>query len=67
MPSNMAGGEGGGLADGKVPFLLNVPYSSAPVKSMGGSRKTKKAKKGKKSRKAKKSKKGKKSKKTRKN
>ena len=76
MPSNMAGGEGGGLADGKVPFLLNVPYSSAPVKTMGGSRKKSKksrkskAKKSKKTRKAKKSKKtrkAKKSKKTRRN
>jgi len=70
MPSNMAGGEGGGLADGKTPFLLNVPYSSEPVKSMGGSRrKNRKSKKAKKSKakKTRKAKKSKKSKKTRKN
>jgi hypothetical protein len=60
MPSNMAGGEGGGLADGKTPFLLNVPYSSAPVKSIGGSRRKSKSKKSKKTKKSK-------SKKTRKN
>lgn len=28
LPSDLAGGNGGGLADGQTPFALNVPYSS---------------------------------------
>ena len=61
MPSDMAGGDSGTLADGKTPFFLNVPYSSANVanpacsKTGGKRRKTRrnrrKSKKSKKSRK----------------
>ena len=29
LPSDLAGGTGGGLADGQTPFALNVPYSSS--------------------------------------
>jgi len=29
LPSDLAGGKGGMLADGQTPFALNVPYSSA--------------------------------------
>lgn len=49
MPSNSYGGNVGSLADGKTPFLLNVPYSTAGVasgacvKTGGGSRKNRKA------------------------
>ena len=48
-PSNSYGGSVGNLADGKTPFLLNVPYSTtnvasgACVKTGGGSRKNRKA------------------------
>jgi hypothetical protein len=64
MPSDMAGGQSGTLADGKTPFLINVPYSSinganpACVKTGGkrrsrrsSRRKNRKGKKSKKSRK----------------
>jgi hypothetical protein len=59
VPSDAAGGSSGTLADGKTPFLLNVPYDTTPKVSSactktGGSRKgrkTRKAKKSKKSRK----------------
>jgi len=44
VPSDTVGGLGGVLADGKTPFLLNVPYSAQPMPSSaclktGGSRK----------------------------
>lgn len=60
MPSDMAGGQSGTLADGKTPFLLNVPYSSinganpACVKTGGKRRKSRKNRKGKKSKKSRK-------------
>jgi hypothetical protein len=43
-PSNSSGGNAGVLADGKTPFLVNVPYSAQPMPSSaclktGGSRK----------------------------
>lgn len=57
-PSNSAGGDAGTLADGKTPFLVNVPYtaqphiSSACLKTGGGrARKGNRARKGRKSRK----------------
>jgi hypothetical protein len=43
-PSNGSGGNAGTLADGKTPFLVNVPYSAQPgissscVKTGGGRR-----------------------------
>lgn len=61
MPSDMAGGESGTLADGKTPFLLNVPYPSAnggnPACSKTGGRRKNKGRKSRKNRKGKKSKK----------
>ena len=44
VPSNSSGGNAGVLADGKTPFLVNVPYSAQPMPSSaclktGGSRK----------------------------
>jgi hypothetical protein len=48
VPSDTVGGLGGVLADGKTPFLLNVPYSAQPMpsaaclKTGGGSRKNRK-------------------------
>jgi hypothetical protein len=60
IPSDMAGGESGTLADGKTPFLLNVPYSSANgansacSKTGGKRRKSRKNRKGKKSKKSRK-------------
>ena len=47
VPSDTVGGLGGVLADGKTPFLLNVPYSAQPMPSAaclktGGSRKNRK-------------------------
>ncbi len=45
FPSNAEGGDAGILADGKTPFLINVPYSAQPTPSLaclktgGGSRK----------------------------
>ena len=53
-PSNAAGANGGTLADGNTPFLLNVPYSAQPtpspacLKTGGGRRKTRKSRKGRK-------------------
>jgi hypothetical protein len=32
-PSNAAGGDAGTLADGKTPFLINVPFSAQPTPS----------------------------------
>lgn len=60
LPSDSAGGSSGTLADGKTPFLLNVPYDTTPKPSSactktGGRRKTRKSK----ARKSKKSRKGK--------
>jgi hypothetical protein len=61
VPSNMAGGESSGLADGKTPFLLNVPYSSInganPACSKTGGRRRSKCSSRRKNRKGKKSKK----------
>jgi hypothetical protein len=62
-PSNAEGGAGATLADGKTPFLLNVPYSGLPTESQaclktGGGRKSRKGRKSKKSRKHRKSHKG---------
>jgi hypothetical protein len=63
-PSNAAGGDAGTLADGKTPFLINVPFSAQPTPSLaclktGGARKSKKSRKArkvaKKSRKSRKS------------
>lgn len=57
-PSNSSGGNAGTLADGKTPFLVNVPYSSQPtasgacVKTGGGGKKSRKNRKNRKSRKA---------------
>ncbi len=54
IPSNSAGGDAGTLADGRTPFLLNVPYSAQPtpspacLKTGGGRRKTRKSRKGRK-------------------
>ena len=56
-PSDMAGGESGRLADGKTPFLLNVPYSSAPVEMKQGGAKKRKTRKVRKVRKSKKTRK----------
>lgn len=57
-PSNSSGGNAGTLADGKVPFLVNVPYSAKPeitsscLKTGGGRKRSRKQKrKGRKSRK----------------
>ena len=60
LPSDLAGGKGGMLADGQVPFALNVPYSSADrpnpaCGTTGGSRYSRKSRKSKKSKKSKKS------------
>lgn len=49
MPSDMAGGDSGLLADGKTPFLLNVPYENKPMANpaclkTGGRRKSRKVK-----------------------
>ncbi len=46
-PSNAAGGDAGTLADGKTPFLINVPFSAQPTESpnclkTGGKRRTRK-------------------------
>lgn len=54
-PSNSAGGDAGTLADGKTPFLVNVPYSAMPAPSAsclktGGSRKGRKSRKNRKNR-----------------
>ena len=61
MPSDMAGGESGTLADGKTPFLLNVPYSSAnasnPACSKTGGKRRKTRRNRRKSKKSKKSRK----------
>ena len=51
MPSNAAGGNGGTLADGNTPYLLNVPYSAQPTITpaclkTGGGRKSRKNRKG---------------------
>lgn len=57
-PSTSAGGQSGTLADGKTPFLVNVPYttqptpSSACLKTGGGSRKTRRGRKSRKNRKS---------------
>jgi hypothetical protein len=53
-PSNASGGNAGTLADGKTPFLLNVPFSAQPTADSaciktGGARKSRKS--GRKSRK----------------
>ena len=50
-PSNSQGGNAGVLADGKTPFLVNVPYTAQPTSSpaclkTGGSRKRRKSRKG---------------------
>ncbi len=56
-PSTSAGGQSGTLADGKTPFLVNVPYSTQPtpssacLKTGGGRRKTRRGRKSRKSRK----------------
>jgi hypothetical protein len=55
-PSNAQGGDAGTLADGKTPFLINVPFSAQPVPSpaclkTGGKRKTRKSRKSRKGRK----------------
>jgi len=65
LPSDSMGGSAGILADGKTPFMLNIPYSTSPSTASacmkGGKRKGRKA-----SRKvSKKSKKSRKSRKTR--
>ncbi len=49
-PSNAAGGDAGTLADGKTPFLINVPFSAQPTPSpnclkTGGRRRTRKGRK----------------------
>lgn len=60
LPSDSMGGSAGVLADGKTPFMLNIPYSTSPSTSSacmkGGKRKgsRKSHKKSKKSRKSKK-------------
>jgi hypothetical protein len=60
LPSDSMGGNAGVLADGKTPFMLNIPYSTSPSTSSacmkGGKRKhsRKSHKKSKKSRKSKK-------------
>jgi hypothetical protein len=61
-PSNAAnGGDGGTLADGKTPFLINVPYGGSPtpsqacIKTGGGSKKRRSKRKSRKSRKGRKS------------
>ncbi len=57
VPSNSAGGNAGTLADGKTPFLVNVPYSAQPapssacLKTGGGRKSRRKGRKSKKSRK----------------
>ena len=51
IPSNSAGGDAGTLADGRTPFLLNVPYSAQPtitpacLKTGGGRRKSRRGRK----------------------
>jgi hypothetical protein len=49
-PSNASGGNAGTLADGKTPFLLNVPFSAQPTPDgacikTGGSRRSRKSRK----------------------
>jgi hypothetical protein len=62
-PSNAEGGASATLADGKTPFLLNVPYSGLPTPSQaclttgGGSRKNRKSRKSRKSKKSRKNRK----------
>jgi hypothetical protein len=57
IPSNSAGGDAGTLADGRTPFLVNVPYSAQPtpspacLKTGGSRRKTRKSRKSRKGRK----------------
>ena len=57
LPSDSMGGNAGVLADGKTPFMLNIPYSTSPSSALacmkGGKRKhsRKSHKKSKKSRK----------------
>jgi hypothetical protein len=57
-PSNAQGGDAGTLADGKTPFLINVPFSAQPTPSQaciktGGRRKSRKgSRKSRKSRKS---------------
>lgn len=70
MPSDMAGGQSSGLADGKTPFLLNVPYPSAnggnpACSKTGGRRSSRRSSKRRKTRRNRR--KSKKSKKSRKN
>lgn len=53
-PSNASGGNAGTLADGKTPFLLNVPFSAQPTPDgacikTGGRRKSRKNRKSRKS------------------
>lgn len=56
-PSNSAGGDAGTLADGRTPFLINVPYSAQPtpspacLKTGGARRKSRKSRKSRKGRK----------------
>ena len=50
LPSDSMGGNAGILADGKTPFMLNVPYSTSPSSALacmkgGKAKKTKKTKK----------------------
>ena len=61
LPSDLAGGKGGMLADGQTPFALNVPYSSEDrpnpaCGTTGGARRNKKHRKTRKSKKSKRSK-----------
>lgn len=58
-PSNAQGGDAGTLADGKTPFLINVPFSAQPTPSQaclktGGRRKMRKTRKARKARKTRK-------------
>lgn len=57
-PSNAEGGDAGTLADGKTPFLINVPFSTQPTPSAaclktggGRRRRSRKSRKGRKGRK----------------
>lgn len=47
LPSDSMGGNAGILADGKTPFMLNIPYSTSPSSALacmkGGKRKAKKS------------------------
>lgn len=57
--SNAAGGDAGTLADGKTPFLINVPFSTQPTPSAaclktGGARRSRKSRKSRKGRKGRK-------------